>query len=195
MKTELYNMALEGAAAEGKRFREQIEREGRDRPIDACPGENERYWLEIDFRDGDVSVNNSWGSGTPAWIWEGKGVRFPLKSSCSQLAIANLLESRPDLVAEVAIAEGDEAFRDHEILETAISDLANYWVMGPEEWFRGFIPRGDETDEQLHDMTDGREWLGSGFDGAIYLTFSKDEAFEWLKQRRDEARAELNEAA
>jgi hypothetical protein len=190
MKNELYKLAIEGAQAEGKRIRETVEAAGRNAPIDAHPGESENFWLEIDFRDGEVNLTNSWGSGTPAWICEGNGTRYRLDPFVSRLALAGLLEEQPELVAAVVVAEGGvDGLMSSDALDAALEDLFKYWVMDPEDFFGDRTITGHETDTELAEIAASDPQMNE-----IYLAFTEAEALEWLTERRNEAREELEAA-
>lgn len=192
-------MVLAGAKAEGQRLREAVEANGgKDRPINARPGENERFLLEIDRRDGEVSLRSTWGNGTPAWIWEGHGLQIRLAPNISRLALAALLEDTPDLVADVATSgdgDGGDYFRAADTFEATLRDLGHFWVMECDEWFADSMPIGTETDDDLRVTAAVREDNASGYDVEIFLPFDEAEAFEWLKRKRDEAHEELADAA
>ncbi|MER8571388.1 hypothetical protein NKG99_07035 [Mesorhizobium sp. M1409] len=188
---------LKNVIAEGKRIREAVEADGgKDRPIDARPGEDERLYLEIDFRDGETNLVNSWGNGTPAWIWEGSGVRFQLQPSLSQLALANLLEEQPELVgAVIAAATGadDEKIGANDALDAALESLGGFIVMDEAEFFGDSPITGRETDAELGALAHVRGDNASGYDRELYLAFSEAEALKWLTGRRNEARDVLDD--
>ena len=188
---------LKNIVAEGKRIRDAVEDNGgKDRPIDPRHGENESFWLEIDFRDGETNLTNSWGNGTPAWIWDGHGVRFELQPSLSQLALANLLEEKPELVAAViaaATGDDDQTIKANDALEQALESLGGFIVMNEAEFFSDSPVTGRETDKELAALAAVRADNASGYDGEIYLAFDEVEALAWLKKRRDEARDVLDD--
>jgi hypothetical protein len=187
MNTELYQLIVEGAKAEGKRIREACG--GVDSPIDARPGENERFMLEVDLDDGEVSLRNFWGSGSTEAVWQGEAVWYHLDPSVSRLALAALLEDSPEIVA--AIANDDESdFGPHDKLEAAIQELGTFWVMECEEWFQDSPLTGSETDDELRDIASNNEAPAE-----VYRAFDDEEALSWLKAKRDEIREEMDEAA
>jgi hypothetical protein len=197
MEKAVFEMIIEGANAEGKRIREAVEAAGKDSPIDARPGGSERYHLQVYYRDGSVDLSNSRGDGTPDWIWEGKGIQFELDPSVSLLALAALLEERPERIADITATDEDNPFAGLDELKCALAALGAFWVMEPEDWFASDMPTGTDTDEELEIMASsiGRDDVSSGSDVPLYPAFNEAEALDWLKERRDQAREELNEAA
>jgi hypothetical protein len=77
MNQELYNAILAGAKTEGKRICEAIEAAGsKDKPLSVRPPDSERYYLEVDFRDGEVSLRSTYGAGRPEYVHRGDAAWF-----------------------------------------------------------------------------------------------------------------------
>jgi hypothetical protein len=191
MNQELYDNIFAGAQAEGKRIREAIEASGDgDRPLAVRPSESERYYLELDFRDGEVSLRRSFGDGWPPYVFRGDAAWYALDTATSQLALAALLEERADVVADLAAGDDDRIrARDQIMLE--LEDLGKFWIMDPAEFYSSDMPTGFESDDELAVMASAIYTCGP----EILPSFDEDEALDWLKLHRDYAREEALEAA
>lgn len=191
MEKKLYDMIVKSAKSEGMRLRIEAFL-NRNRPLDATSRENTRYHVEIDFQNGAVNLTRSFGYGVPQWIAEGGGTRFELSSSTSLVSLAALLEDRPDVLADIVVGDADERLRAEEQAKLELADLPTFWAMDESEWFSGAMPTGSESDDALMEMV---VTVTPVTDALIFPGFTKEEAFDWLKDRRDERREELAEAA
>jgi hypothetical protein len=194
MNQELFKLALEGAKAEGKRIREAVEAAGgKDKPLSVVPIDGEQWILEIDFRDGEVSLRQTYGSGVSQAVADGHAMWIGLDSATSTLALAGSLEGRgAETIAELAALEPDDSgFGRIDVLKQDVADLSRFWIVDLYEFYESDMPTGAETDDELAIMAAAIHTC----DPQIYPTFDEDEAFEWLRARRTETFEEMDEAA
>jgi hypothetical protein len=192
MNQELYYAILAGAKAESKRIREAIEAGGKDKPLSVRPSDSERYYLEVDFRDGEVLLRCTYGDGRPEYVHRGDAAWFGhIDPPTSHLALAASLEERAHIVAAIAATELDDRIQAGEQLDLELQELGKFWVMDPEEFYASDMPAGTETDDELEIMASAVH----SPDPDTYLAFGEAEALDWLRRHREYAIEDVNEAA
>jgi hypothetical protein len=112
-----------------------------------------------------------------------------LDPSVSRLALAALLETRPEIVADIVDVD-DSPFHGRDQLKIELQGLGVFWVMECDEWFADQHLTGSETDQELLDIV---SYVDAPTE--VYRAFDDEEAFDWLKAKRDEIREEMDEAA
>ncbi len=169
---------LEASCSEGRRLRQATA--GTGKPIGAV---RRGYPLKlcVDVNEGSVSIGG-WREDTlPGFVWDGSGFWCPVDDSICALALADLLESRPELVADAAVSHVHDDARATARLEQALSTLARWTLVDQREFFADVEICGGESDftlSQLADTTGPRA-------GRIWPSFSSCDAYEWLYRHRD----------
>ncbi|MBX3531982.1 MAG: hypothetical protein KF849_15340 [Rhizobiaceae bacterium] len=169
---------FEASRSEGRRLRQATA--GTGKPIGAV---RRGYPLKlcVDVVGGSVSIGGWRDDTLPGFVWDGSGFWCQVDDSICALALADLLERQPELVADAAESHVHDDAGAAARLEQALSTLVRWTLVDQSEFFADAEICGGESDftlSQLADTTGPR-------DGRIWPTFTSCDAYEWLCRRRD----------
>lgn len=192
---DLFNAVAAGAKAEADRIRTAAEaKDSLDKPLAVVPGGSQRFYLEIDLRNGEVSLREWWSgdSSRPEYVWRGDAVWIDLSPYVTHGTLAAFLSEHAEEVATAASVRSDSGQGWHS-LQDAVSHLDQVIVLDVDDWYRDAHVTGRETEDEIRQLAE--DGLSNGIAEGFYPAFDLNGAIQHLSERVEDKRCELNEAA